>query len=107
VCGPTVDPTLLQVTRDLCWLEAQGIAVERFNLAQQPGAFIEQSRVAGLLQAFGEQALPATLVNDTILVYGRYPSREELTQALLSQKEQASAPSSPGACCEPGSDCCS
>ena len=107
VCGPSVDPTLLQVTRDLRWLEAQGITVERFNLAQQPGAFVAQPRVAGLLQAFGEQALPVTLVNESILIYGRYPSREELTQAVRAPQERPSTPSSTGGCCEPGSDCCS
>jgi hypothetical protein len=90
VCGPSVDTQLLQITRDLRWFEAQGIQVERFNLAQQPDAFVENARIAGLLQAFGAEALPATLVNDTIVTYGRYPSREEMTTALTSDSSHQS-----------------
>jgi hypothetical protein len=108
LCGPGVDSQLLQVARDLRRFEAEGIKVERFNLSQQPGAFVENKRVAGLLQAFGEEALPVTLVNETILVYGRYASREEILAALA--KDPAPAPlqtQEPGTCgCEPGSGCC-
>ena len=57
LCGPGVDPQLLQVARDLRRFEAEGITVERYNLAQQPDAYAQNSKVAGLLQAFGEQAL--------------------------------------------------
>ena len=108
LCGPGVDPHLLQVARDLRRFEAEGVKVERFNLSQQPSAFVENKRVAGLLQAKGSEALPVTLVNDTILVYGRYASREEILAALakepapVSGKRQGS-----GTCgCEPGSGCC-
>ena len=41
VCGPSVDPELLRVVRDLRFVEGQGVKVERFNLAQEPGAFTE------------------------------------------------------------------
>jgi hypothetical protein len=106
ICGPGVDQQLLQVARYLRRFEAEGIKIERFNLTQQPNAFVENPRVAGLLQAFGEQALPVTLVNGTILTYGAYPSSEEISAALA--KETASAPSSTqeGCGCEPGSNCC-
>jgi len=60
LCGPSVDTQLLQVARDLRRFEGEGIKVERFNLSQQPGAFVENKRVAGLLQAFGEEALPVS-----------------------------------------------
>ena len=59
VCGPGVDPALMQVARDLRWLTARGATVERFGLSQEPQAFTANARVAGLLQAFGDQALPA------------------------------------------------
>ncbi len=39
VCGPSVDPELVRFAADVDWLEKQGVKVERFNLAQQPGAF--------------------------------------------------------------------
>ena len=82
VCGPGVDPALLQVARDLRWLQARGASVERYGLSQEPQAFARNGRVSGLLQAFGEQALPAALVNGEVLVHGRYPTRDELVAAL-------------------------
>ncbi len=108
LCGPHVDSQLLQVARDLRRLEAEGVKIERFNLSQQPGAFVENTHVAGLLQAFGEEALPVTLVNDTILIYGRYATREEILTALAKEPGPPSSQvQTSGACgCEPGSGCC-
>jgi SAM-dependent methyltransferase len=40
VCGPKVDPVLPRFAADLEWLKSQGHRVERFNLAQQPEAFV-------------------------------------------------------------------
>jgi Arsenical resistance operon protein ArsD len=108
LCGPSVDSHLLQVARDLRRFEAEGVKVERFNLSQQPSAFVEDKRVAGLLQACGEEVLPVTLVNDTILVSGRYASREEILAALAKEPTPVSSQAQKsGTCgCEPDSGCC-
>jgi hypothetical protein len=103
LCGPGVDPALLVAARDFRWLETKGVSVERFGLTQQPAAFAGNPQVAGLLQAFGDAALPATLVNGSVLVHGRYPTRNEVLAALSA----APGPESPATgCCSPGSDCC-
>jgi hypothetical protein len=108
LCGPSVDPQLLQVARDLRRFEAEGIKVERFNLAQEPAAFVHNTRVAGLMQAFGDKALPAILINGDIFVYGRYPSREEIITALTQQRvqETADAPRAEGNCDCGSGGCC-
>lgn len=109
VCGPSVDPSLLAIARDLRWLEKQGVTVERFGLSQEPGAFVAQPKITGLMQAFGDKALPATLVNGEVVIYGRYPSREEVTAALNTTTNHQAASSAPddGACgCTPGTKCC-
>lgn len=111
VCGPGVDPALLQAARDLRWLQGKGAVVQRFNLAQEPQAFVDQPRIAGLLQAFGERALPATIVNGEILVHGRYPTRDELIAALGGATAAAPNGAPRGlpvsvSSCEPGSGCC-
>lgn len=107
VCGPSVDPGLLAAARDLRWLAAQGVSVERYGLSQEPDAFVKQPRVTGLMQAFGDKALPAILVNGEVLTYGRYPSRDEIIAALGTSSEPgASATQTKGACCAPGSNCC-
>ena len=99
ICGPGVDPALLVIARDLRWLEAQGVTVTRVGLSQEPAAFVREPRVAGLLQAFGERALPAVLVQGAVLAHGRYPTREELVAAL----QEPGATTAP---CAPGSGCC-
>ena len=117
VCGPGVDPALLQIARDLRWLQANGVTVQRVGLSQEPAVFVNTPRVAGLLQAFGDQALPATLVNGEVLVHGRYPTREELVRALAPKTPMSNAAgaSATGASatgadnsarCAPGSGCC-
>lgn len=84
LCGPGVDPALLQVARDVRWLQARGVRVERFGLTQEPQAFVANPGIAGLLQAFGDQALPAAVVNGRVVTHGRYPTRDELSAALTS-----------------------
>jgi len=120
VCGPGIDPELMEISRDLQWLESQGVGVERFNLAQEPDAFVGNRRVSGLMQAFGDGALPAVLLNGEVHCHGRYPSREELVEAVKGAKGSGGsgvapeAPDAPaatgeatgGSCCGPNSGCC-
>ncbi|GCE25116.1 arsenic resistance operon repressor [Dictyobacter alpinus] len=109
VCGPSVEPHLLQFSQDLQWVESQGVRVQRYNLAQQPDAFLQNKKVAGLLQAFDDKSLPIIFLNDDILLYGRYPSRDELAIALHGEAEQvppASEQTANTRCCGPDSTCC-
>lgn len=109
VCGPGVDPALLQIARDLRWLEVQGAAVTRVGLSQEPQAFVANGKVTGLMQAFDDGALPAVLVNEVVLTYGRYPSREEMVAALspaLPTVAAAVEQGTDGTCCTPGGGCC-
>lgn len=78
VCGPSIDPALIQFAADLEWLQGQGVTVERFNLSQQPGAFAHTALVKEALATNGNDCLPLTLADDRIVCQGRYPSREML-----------------------------
>lgn len=115
VCGPSTDPELTRISQDLRWAESQGAKVERFNLAQEPNVFVENHKVSGLMQAFGEEALPTVLVNGAVAFHGRYPSREELVKAVrdsgaaetgAATGEQESPEGSGSPCCGPDSGCC-
>ena len=104
VCGPTVEPALLAIGEDLRWAESRGAKVSRYDLASNPDAFVASTKVTGLLQAFGEQALPALLVDGEIHSHGRYPSRDELAAALGAPTAQpAEAPQASG--CGSGGCC--
>lgn len=78
VCGPSVDPVLARFAADLDWLAGQGVTVERFNLAQQPGAFAERELVSEALRAKGEDCLPLVLADGQAVSEGGFPSRAEL-----------------------------
>ena len=118
VCGPVVDPDLTRFAGDLDWLAAQGIAVVRFNLAQQPQAFVNHNLVRSALEQDGEACLPLVLADGRIVSRGVYPSREALAQAAGLTTVAAPAPDArttrtllrmaapDDGCCTPGSGCC-
>jgi len=78
VCGPEVDDRLVAFAADVAWALRAGVALERFNLAQQPTAFAERPLVREFLEAAGPEGLPLVLRDGVIALSGRYPSRAEL-----------------------------
>ncbi len=78
VCGPHVDTALTQFSSDLEWLASQGVEVRRYNLAQEPGVFVDHALVKSALAKSGDKCLPLILVDGEIVAEGAYPSREEL-----------------------------
>lgn len=105
VCGPTVDEQLLAIREDLRWAEAQGAGVARHNLTSDPDAFVANPKVTGLMQAFGDEALPVLIVDGEIRTRGHYPTRDELAAIMTDTKAAAPAPKSSGCGCSPGSSC--
>jgi hypothetical protein len=100
VCGTTVDPDLARFAADLDWLQKQGVTVERFNLAQQPGAFVQHAAVKDALTTRGNDCLPMVLLDDRIAVEGSYPSRETLAAlAGVVVRKLETAPAASGGCC--------
>jgi len=80
VCGPNVDPVLVRFSSDLHWLANQRVVVERYNLAQQPQAFVSSEVVKTTLREDGNQCLPLILVDGAVVSKGSYPTREELVR---------------------------
>lgn len=99
VCGPDVDPKLVQFAADLDWLKSQGIIVQRHNLSQNPAAFAENETVKAALTETGESALPLLLLSGKVAVSGRYPERKELAALLKLKAAAAPAPAKSGCCC--------
>jgi len=82
VCGPTVDPELVRFARDVAWLKHHDIEVERYNLAQEPGAFVENAAVLAALNANGPECLPIVFVDGEPIPGEGYPQREHLMELL-------------------------
>lgn len=82
LCGPALDPVLVKMNDAAMTLKKQGVEVERYNLAQQPQAFMDNRKITELLQKNGQKILPVTLVNGEVFRTGEYPSYEDLCKAL-------------------------
>ena len=106
VCGPQVDPVLPRFVADLDWLKSQGNQVERFNLAQQPMAFIENKEVHQLLESEGTDCLPLILVNGKIVSRKDYPTREVMASWVDTTAPKQLLPvAKSGGCCG-STGCC-
>ncbi|MDD2925461.1 arsenite efflux transporter metallochaperone ArsD [Rhodoferax sp.] len=105
VCGVEVDPQLVAFAADVAWAKAQGLAIERFNLAQQPMAFADNAVVKALLARSGESVLPVILLDGELALAGRYPSRADLSRWLGGPTPPASEAAPTTSCCS-GGGCC-
>ncbi|TFC81969.1 arsenite efflux transporter metallochaperone ArsD [Cryobacterium cheniae] len=78
ICGVDVDQALVSFSADLDFTRANGGDVARFNLAQEPLAFVENEVARRFLHTVGQEGLPVTLVGGATVLTGRYPTRAEL-----------------------------
>jgi hypothetical protein len=101
ICGPSVDPRLARFAADLDWLKGQGVSVERFNLAQQPAVFAEDTAVKSALETRGEAGLPLVKVNGEVKSSGTYPSRDELAAWAGVVTSAPEVKQTSGGCCGP------
>lgn len=107
VCGPEVDPVLPQFAADLDWLKTQGHNVERYNLAQQPQAFIENKSIHQVLSNEGTDSLPVVVIDGEIVSRKVYPTRDTLTALVggAPAKQLLPVAKASGGCCGT-SGCC-
>jgi arsenical resistance operon trans-acting repressor ArsD len=110
VCGPSVDPLLAAFAADVDWLMSQGVSVTRYNLSQDPQAFVSHPLVKDTLQREGDRCLPLLIMHGEIVATGAYPRRGELAQlAGLTASASHAKPRirlTTASCCKPGSGCC-
>ena len=104
VCAPAIHPALPRFAADLDWLTQQGVRVTRYNLAQQPQAFVDDAAVRARLDASGEGCLPLIVVDGEIASEGRYPERADLAAMAGVQAAVADTAPATSGCC--GSSCC-
>ena len=74
-----VDPgQLAEFDRVVAAVTAEGVEVERLRLGRDPEAFRRSIVTRRLIEVEGEDKLPATTVDELIMLYGRYPSADQL-----------------------------
>ena len=77
ICGTDIDPDLVSFAAMLAQLGTHGVKVDRYNLAQQPMAFVENTSVKALLELNGAEVLPLILLDGVVYLQGRYPTSAE------------------------------
>ncbi|WP_026699852.1 arsenite efflux transporter metallochaperone ArsD [Salibacterium aidingense] len=88
VCGPDTDPELIRIASDIHRLQQQKMEVQRYNLAQDPGAFVEHEGVSRLIDEKGTDILPVSVLDGEIVKTGAYPDRRELSEWLGIEQYQ-------------------
>jgi hypothetical protein len=94
ICGTDVDPDLVSFAAMLAQLATQGLKIERFNLSQQPMAFVQNPAVKALLDQEGTGALPLIFLDGIVYLKGRYPTAGErpgLFDAALGRNENVAS----------------
>ena len=106
VCGPSPDEELMRVSTLVDKLTKSGASIERYNLTNNTKEFVENKTINNLLREKGEDILPVVMVNDEVVMTGRYPSNEEFYEILfLSDDAKEDINSDGGSCCC-GNGCC-
>lgn len=82
VCGPAIDPELLRVATVLSNLEKNGVKVERYNLTNNPQAFVDDQTINEILNKDGIDRLPVTIVDGKVVKTKAYPTNNEFIKFL-------------------------
>ncbi len=82
VCGPTIDPALLDVNEMILTLQGEGIAVARYQMASHAQAFVNNREVFHLVREKQLAALPITVVSGRVIKIGAYPTITEVREAM-------------------------
>lgn len=92
VCGPNVDKNLMRVATLIHRLKKNNVIVERYNLATDPGAYVDNKTINQLLMDKGPDVLPVTLLNGEVVAAGEYLSNKEFIELLELPKEVLKTP---------------
>ena len=85
LCGPTLDQTLLDISEMILALQAEGLAVARYQMTRQPQAFTSNADVMHLVREKQMAALPITVVRGKVVKVGAYPTLNEVGTYLMEQ----------------------
>ncbi len=108
ICGVSVDPELIRISTVLNALKKNGVEVKRYNLSNAPMEFVNNKVINQYINEKGPEGLPAVLLDDEIIITGRYPSNAEFIKLLSIPESYLSEPkaANKGGCCCSDGKCC-
>ena len=111
ICGVDADTALIEFASNLDWLQKNGVEVQRFNLAQEPAAFINDPLIKAEINESGESCLPLLVLEGEVISRGVYPDRQQLqswtgieplqqsAETAIEQEKTTSCDSASSSCC--------
>lgn len=100
VCGVEVDPVLLKINSLTKELKKEGYDIERYNLGQAPDKFVANELVSKLMQAKGADVFPLLLIDNEVVIEGRYPTDDEIKNLFnITLGDQVESEGSQNGCC--------
>jgi len=103
VCGPSINPKLMQIATIVNSLSKKGIDITRYGLSDEPQSFIANKIISDLLQKGGADTLPITLLDNVVVKTKSYPTAAELSEWL---DIKITITEKPSGCCHKSSGCC-
>jgi hypothetical protein len=82
LCGVEINPELLRISTVLNALKNHGVEVVRYNLSNSPQEFVKNEIVNNYINNKGVEGLPITVLDNQIIITGRYPTNEEFSRFL-------------------------
>lgn len=100
VCGPSVDEDLLMITSIFELLEKNPeVEATRHNLSSDPKAFSQNEMIVTFMKENGRTCLPITVIDNKIVLSGKYPNLQELEQLLEIKIENNEEKKEKSSCC--------
>lgn len=80
ICGPSFDRELIVIANIMQKLkDSPEVEVGRYNLAQNPQAFVDNQTAIKMIHKEGKKVLPITMIDGEVVKTGAYPSPQEFT----------------------------
>ena len=89
LCGPALDQTLLDVNEMILTLQRDNVRVERYQMAGNPNAFLNNAEVMKLVREKQIDSLPIIVVRGKVISVGTYPSLDEIKAALENDAQRS------------------
>ncbi len=80
MCGVSVDPEIVRIATTLHAFRKHGVEVKRYNLTSNPMEFMTQQEVNKHLNEKGVDCLPITLLDNRVVMVGKYPNNQEMCE---------------------------
>ena len=88
LCGVNIDPELMRIAVVVETLKRKGIAIERYNLRDNPQLYVSTKVVNDFLMKEGAEKLPITTVDSEIVITGAYPTNKQIAEWFNISEEE-------------------